>query len=122
MEKSSYEQAGYCIYTIPQHASSKKNIIGIAADLLELRQRYVKGAKYIRSGDISPTGASAVFDFVVKLLQCLQRKETIVISPTQLRFMKKIHHGRLMENQLPIYLMQRENISLIYNRRMEGEK
>ena len=42
---------------------SKRLMIGIAADLLELRARFAKGAKYIRSSSISPTGARAVFDF-----------------------------------------------------------
>jgi tricorn protease len=37
--------------------------VGIATDLLELRERYVKGGQYIRSGNISPTGVRAVFDF-----------------------------------------------------------
>ena len=58
-----YEQAGYLHIYDPATASSKKLTIGIAADLLELRPRFAKGAKYIRSADISPTGARAVFDF-----------------------------------------------------------
>ncbi len=37
--------------------------IGIAADLQELRPRYVKGSEYIRSADISPSGSRAVFEF-----------------------------------------------------------
>ena len=37
--------------------------IGIAADLLELRPRFVKGTKYIRSAGLSPSGQRAVFDF-----------------------------------------------------------
>jgi len=58
-----FEQAGYLhIYDIAA-GSAKKLTIGIAADLLELRQRFAKGGKYIRSADISPTGARAVFDF-----------------------------------------------------------
>jgi tricorn protease len=58
-----FEQAGYLHTYDPATASSKKLTIGIAADLLELRPRFAKGAKYIRSADISPTGARAVFDF-----------------------------------------------------------
>ena len=42
---------------------SQKLTIGIATDLQELRPRYVKGAKYIRSAGISPSGARAVFGF-----------------------------------------------------------
>ena len=37
--------------------------IGVATDLQELRPRYVKGADYIRSADISPSGSRAVFEF-----------------------------------------------------------
>jgi tricorn protease len=42
---------------------SKKLTIGIAADLLELRQRFVQGNNYIRWADISPAGSRVVFDF-----------------------------------------------------------
>jgi tricorn protease len=42
---------------------SKKLTIGIAADLLELRPRFVKGGNYIRSVGISPTGSRVVMDF-----------------------------------------------------------
>lgn len=58
-----FEQAGYLHTYVPGETSTKKLKIGIAADLLELRSRFVKGTKYIRSGDISPTGQRAVFDF-----------------------------------------------------------
>ncbi len=58
-----FEQAGYLHTLTVGETSSKKLKIGIAADLLELRPRYVKGTKYVRSGDISPTGQRAVFDF-----------------------------------------------------------
>jgi tricorn protease len=58
-----FEQAGYLHIYDPATGSSKKLTIGIAADLLELRSRFAKGAKYIRSADISPSGARAVFDF-----------------------------------------------------------
>jgi len=48
---------------IHQQILKKKLTIGIAADLLELRPRFVSGDKYLRSADISPTGARAVVDF-----------------------------------------------------------
>lgn len=57
-----FEQAGY-LHQIENNGSPQKIKVGIATDLLELRARYVKGSQYIRSGDISPTGARAVFDF-----------------------------------------------------------
>jgi len=58
-----FEQAGYLHVYDPAQPGEKKLKIGIAADLLELRPRFVKGANYIRSADISPSGARAVFDF-----------------------------------------------------------
>jgi tricorn protease len=58
-----FEQAGYLHIYDPAAGAQKKLIIGIAADLLELRPRFAKGAKYIRSADISPSGARVVFDF-----------------------------------------------------------
>jgi len=56
------EQAGY-LYLVTPGSTPKKLTIGIAADLQDLRSRFVKGANYIRSAAISPSGARAVFDF-----------------------------------------------------------
>ena len=57
-----YEQAGYLhLYDIVTN-QTKKLTVGVATDLPELRERYVKGADYIRSGSLSPSGARAVFD------------------------------------------------------------
>ncbi len=58
-----FEQAGYLHILNSQTSKSEKLTIGIAADILELRPRYVKGNKYIRTGEISPSGSRAVFDF-----------------------------------------------------------
>ncbi len=58
-----FEQAGFLHTYTPGESNTKKVKIGIAADLLELRSRYVKGAKFIRSGNLSPSGQRAVFDF-----------------------------------------------------------
>jgi len=60
-----FEQAGY-LHSMElggPAAAEKRLVVGIAADLLELRSRYASGARYIRSGDISPTGARLVIDF-----------------------------------------------------------
>lgn len=58
-----FEQAGYLhTYEIGQPGTQKLTV-GIATDLLELRPRYVKGDRYIRSAHLSPSGARAVFDF-----------------------------------------------------------
>jgi len=58
-----YEQEGYLHTFDTENAVSEKLTIGIAADLLELRPRFVKGDRYIRWAHISPSGARAVFDF-----------------------------------------------------------
>ena len=58
-----FEQAGYLHILDPSIPQTKKLTIGIATDLLEVRSRYVKGAGYIRSADLSPSGARAVFGF-----------------------------------------------------------
>jgi len=61
-----FEQAGY-LHMIDlgggQAAAEKRLVIGIAADLLELRSRYAGGFRYIRSGELSPSGARLVVDF-----------------------------------------------------------
>ncbi|MGW8317082.1 MAG: S41 family peptidase, partial [Bacteroidales bacterium] len=58
-----FEQSGY-LHTFETGAKdTKKLTVGIATDLLELRPRYVKGDQYIRSANLSPSGARAVFDF-----------------------------------------------------------
>ena len=57
------EKAGYLHLFDPATTTYKRLTIGIAADLLELRPRFVKGGTYIRSADISPSGSRAVFDF-----------------------------------------------------------
>jgi tricorn protease len=58
-----YEQGGYVHLFDPGAKASRKLTIGVAADLEETRPRFVKGAKYIRSAGLSPSGARAVFEF-----------------------------------------------------------
>ncbi|MDO9377171.1 MAG: PDZ domain-containing protein [Ferruginibacter sp.] len=57
------EQAGYLHSFDVASSETKKITIGIATDLLELRPRFVKGARYVRSAALSPSGKRAVFDF-----------------------------------------------------------
>jgi tricorn protease len=57
------EQAGYLHVFDLSAGTDKKLTVGIAADLLELRPRFVQGNKYIRSFGISPAGSRAVVDF-----------------------------------------------------------
>jgi tricorn protease len=58
-----FEQEGYLHIFDIKSAAEKKLTIGIAADLPELRPRFVQGSNNIRSVDISPTGSRVVFDF-----------------------------------------------------------
>lgn len=58
-----FEQAGRLHYISTASGKVTDLKIGIAADLLELRPRYVSGASWIRSAAVSPSGARAVFDF-----------------------------------------------------------
>ena len=58
-----YEQAGY-LHTMDASGGNSKQIkVGIATDLLDLRERFVKGDMYMRSGDISPSGVRLVMDY-----------------------------------------------------------
>jgi tricorn protease len=58
-----FEQAGYLHTLNLQTGDSKKLTLSIAADLQELRPRFIKGSRYIRRAWISPSGARAVVDF-----------------------------------------------------------
>nr|PZR36592.1 MAG: peptidase S41 [Azospira oryzae] len=58
-----FEQGGYIHAYDITSGISKKLTIGIAADLLELRPRFVKGNDYVRSAGISASGSRVVFDF-----------------------------------------------------------
>lgn len=57
-----FEQAGY-LHTMNTGNDARRLKIGIAADLLELRPRFVSGGSYIRSANISPSGQRVVFDY-----------------------------------------------------------
>lgn len=58
-----FERAGYLHLFDPATAQERRLRVGVAADLLETRPRFVKGAKYVRSASLSPTGARAALDF-----------------------------------------------------------
>ena len=58
-----FAQAGYLhIYDIASNKDARIKV-GIAADLLDQRPRFVKGDQHIRTGNISPSGARLVLDF-----------------------------------------------------------
>jgi tricorn protease len=58
-----FEQAGFLHLFDPATAGADRLKIGVAADLLETRPRFVKGSKYIRGASLSPTGARVALDF-----------------------------------------------------------
>ncbi len=58
-----YEQAGRLHLFDPKTGQSSRLVIGLSADLIELRERFAKGARWIRNADLSPSGARAVFEF-----------------------------------------------------------
>ncbi len=58
-----YEQAGYLHILDPQSGKTSRLQIGIATDAGELRERFARGARWIRGGAVSPSGARAVFEF-----------------------------------------------------------
>lgn len=62
-DKIIFSQGGYLHEYSTVNATSSKIKIGIAADLLDKRERFVKGDQYIRSGDISPSGSRVVLDY-----------------------------------------------------------
>ena len=63
-----FEQAGY-LHTCDVAANGQQKLtLGIAADLLELRPRYVQGNSYFRWIDISPAGSRILFDYRGEIL------------------------------------------------------
>ncbi len=57
-----YEQAGSLHLYDPAARQGRKLSIGVAADLLETRPRWVSGGEWIRSADLSPSGSRAVLE------------------------------------------------------------
>lgn len=62
-DKIIFEQAGKLHIFDISNGTVKTLQVGIAAELAELRPRFVKGVQNIRSAGISPSGTRAVFDF-----------------------------------------------------------
>jgi tricorn protease len=58
-----YERAGYLHALDPATGGDERLRIGVAADLLELRPRFAKGAKWVRSASLSPSGARVALEF-----------------------------------------------------------
>jgi len=57
-----YEQAGWLHLFEPVTGSHQRLAIGVSADLIETRPRWVEGSDQIRDASISPSGARAVFE------------------------------------------------------------
>lgn len=58
-----FQQSGYLHTFTPGESSPRRMKVAVAADLLELRPRFVSGAFYIRAAGLSPSAQRAVFDF-----------------------------------------------------------
>jgi tricorn protease len=58
-----YEQAGYLHLFETAAGEARRLKVGVASDLVEARPRYARGAKYVRSAAVSPSGARAAFEF-----------------------------------------------------------
>jgi tricorn protease len=58
-----YEQAGYLHVLDPGTAQARRLTLAVPTDMRETRERYVRGAKWIRTATLSPSGARAAFDF-----------------------------------------------------------
>jgi len=58
-----YEQAGYLHLFDLKASQSHRLTLGLSTDLIELRERFARGARWIRNADLSPSGARAVFEF-----------------------------------------------------------
>ena len=61
-ERIIFEQAGYLHLFDPATARANRLKVGVPADLLETRPRFVKGTKYVRAASLSPTGARVALD------------------------------------------------------------
>lgn len=57
-----YEQAGWLHLFDPAAGRAQRLAVGVAADLREIRPRWVKGADFIRGVSLSPSGARAAFE------------------------------------------------------------
>jgi len=67
-QKIVYEQAGYLHSLEVGKAKAERIAIGVAADLMELRPRFVKGDRYLRDVELSPSGARAAIEFRGEIL------------------------------------------------------
>ncbi len=57
-----YDQAGWLHLFDPASGESSRLAIGVPADLIETRPRFVEGKEYVRSAGLSPSGSRAAFE------------------------------------------------------------
>jgi tricorn protease len=69
-----FEQAGYLHLFDPKAGTATRLRVGIAADLVETRPRYVKGTKYVRGGSLSPSGSRLAVDVRGEILTIPREK------------------------------------------------
>ena len=58
-----FEQAGFLHLNTPAANATEQYVIGVATDLVETRERWASGDRFLRNAHISPSGARAVFEF-----------------------------------------------------------
>ena len=69
-----YEQAGHLHLLDASSTTATRLKVGVAADLVETRPRYVKGTKYVREASLSPSGARAAVGFRGEILTVPREK------------------------------------------------
>ena len=69
-----FEQAGYLHLFDPTGGTTTRLHVGVAADLVETRPRYVKGTKYVRGGSLSPSGTRLAIEFRGEILTIPREK------------------------------------------------
>lgn len=88
-----YEQAGWIHVYDPKVGESKRVVIGVAADLVETRPRFVKGAQYVRAAEPSPSGARAVIAF----------RGEILSVPTEKGDVRNLTHTTNANERFPVW-------------------
>jgi tricorn protease len=62
-ERIVYEQAGHLHLLDPSSGASRRLELGVAADLVERRPRWARGARWVRAASLSPSGARVALEF-----------------------------------------------------------
>ena len=106
-----YEQAGYLHTFDPKSGRSTKVTIGVAADLVETRPRFVKGARYIRNASLSPTAARAAFEF----------RGEIVTVPAEKGDMRNLTNTTAVHERWPAWSPDGKSIAYISDESGEYE-